>query len=130
MTQQEFTQRTKVEVSNDEFWAINEVYNNSEIDKDEFCKMWCKMNKSRVKNAKVERMIQQKEAAYKNALRNWFDKWAGTQKYYDNYHTPIAYTKISNYEVQAMSFAGIKLDGSLSDIHFKVGQYIGYYRSL
>jgi hypothetical protein len=85
------------------------------------------MNPARVKNAKVERMIQKKEAAYKNALRIWFEKWAGTQKYYDNYHTNIAYTKLSVFEVQAMSFAGIKLDGSLSDIHFKVGKYIGYY---
>lgn len=39
MTQQEFTSRTLVEVSNKEFWAINEVYNNSDMDKDEFCKM-------------------------------------------------------------------------------------------
>ena len=127
MTQQEFFERTGVKVSNDEFWAINEMYNYSEVDKDEFCKLWRKMNPARVKNAKVERMIQQKEAAYKNALRIWFEKWAGTQKYYDNYHTNIAYTKLSVFEVQAMSFAGIKLDGSLSDIHFKVGKYIGYY---
>lgn len=130
MTKQEFFERTQVEVSNREFWSIVDVYNNSDLDKDAFCKMWCKMNASRVKEAKVQRMMQRKEVAYKNALKNWFDKWAGTQKYYDNYHTPIAYTKISAYEVRAMSFAGIKLDGSLSDIHFKVGQYIGYYRSL
>ena len=131
MTQQEFLNRTGVEVSNSEFWAINEVYNNSDLDKDEFCKMWCKMNQSRVKAAKADRIIQQKERAYKNALQKWFDKWAGTQKYYDNYHTPIAYTKLSVYEIQAMSYAGIKLeDSSLSDVHCKVGQYIGYYRSL
>ena len=130
MTKQEFTQRVKVEVSNSEFEMINEFYMNCECDKDEFCKMWVKMNPNRVKDAKVERMIQKKEQAYKNALQNWFDKWAGTQKFYDNYHTHIAYTKLSVFEVQAMSFAGIKLDGSLSDIHFKVGQYIGYYRSL
>lgn len=131
MTQQEFTQRTKVEVSNDEFWAINEVYNNSDLDKDEFCKMWCKMNKSRVQNAKVERMAQQKDAAYKNALHKWFNKWAGTQKFYDNYHVSIAYTKISAYEIQALSYAGILFHEniSLSDVHFKVGQYLGIYRS-
>ena len=42
MTQQEFTSRTLVEVSNEEFWAINQVYNNSDLDKDEFCKMWAR----------------------------------------------------------------------------------------
>ena len=130
MTQQEFFNRTGVEVSNDEFFSIHEVYCNSDLDKDEFCKMWCKMNASRVKNAKVERMIEKRDAAYKDALNKWFNKWAGKQKYYDNYHTPIAYTKLSAYEVQAMSYAGIKLEGSLSDIHYKVGQYIGYYKNI
>ncbi len=51
MTQQEFTQRTKVAVSDSEFWAINEVYNNSDMDKDQFCKWWKKANKSRVDDA-------------------------------------------------------------------------------
>lgn len=130
MTKKEFTTRTQVEVSNYEFDVINEFYMNCECDKDEFCKMWCKMNKSRVQNAKVERMIQQKDAAFKDSLRKWFDKWNGNQKFFDNYNTPIAYTKISTNEVQAMSHAGIILTGSLSDIHFKVGQYLGIYRTL
>lgn len=54
MTHQEFTSRTLVEVSTEEFWAINEVYNHSDLDKDEFCKMWCKMNSSRVADAKAQ----------------------------------------------------------------------------
>ena len=129
MTQQEFLNRTGVEVSNSEFWAINEVYNNSDLDKDEFCKMWCKMNPSRVKDAKVERMMKARDESYRAALRKWFDKWNGTQKFYDNYHTLIAYTRMTVYEVQAMSYADIRLEGSLSDVHFKVGQYLGIYRS-
>ena len=52
MTQREFTQRTMVEVSAEEFNAINIVYMNSDLDKDEFCKVWCKMNKTRVQAAK------------------------------------------------------------------------------
>ena len=55
MLHSEFIQRTGVEVSNYEFDAINEVYMNSDLDKDEFCKMWCKMNKSRVQNAHQRR---------------------------------------------------------------------------
>jgi hypothetical protein len=131
MTKQEFTNRTQVEVSNSEFDMINEFYMNCECDKDEFCKMWCKMNPERVKNAKVERMIQKKEAAYKDALYNWFNKWDKTQKFFDNYHTSIAYIKMSTFEIQALSYAGILFHEniSLSDIHFKVGQYLGIYRS-
>ena len=130
MTQQEFTERTKVEVSSTEFEKINEFYMNVECDKDEFCKMWCKMNPSRVKNAKVERMMKARDESYRAALRKWFDKWNNTQKFYDNYNTLIAYTRMTVYEVQAMSYADIRLEGSLSDVHFKVGQYLGIYRSL
>lgn len=130
MTKQEFFKRTGVTVSDSEFNAIHEVYCYCDVDKDEFCKLWCKMNAQRVKDAKVQRMIEKKDAAFKDALHKWFEKWHG-QKFYDNYHTPIAYTKISTFEVQAMSHAGIQLeDQSLSDVHFKVGQYLGIYREL
>ena len=52
MTQVEFTNRTQVEVSAKEYAAIEEVYMNSDLDKDAFCKMWVKMNKSRVEAAR------------------------------------------------------------------------------
>ena len=132
MTQQEFFNRTGVEVSNNEFFAIHEVYCNSELDKDEFCKMWCKMNKTRVQNAKIERKEAQRKASYTDALTRWFEKYGGTQFYFKNYHTNIAYIKLSVYFIQALSYAGIKIDSgsSFSDIHFQVGQYLGIYRSL
>lgn len=47
MTQIEFTQRVGIEVSAKEFEAINEVYMNSDLDKDAFCRIWVKMNKAR-----------------------------------------------------------------------------------
>lgn len=49
----EFVERTGVYVSIAEFDAIVEVYNNSDVDKDEFCKLWAKMNFARVKEAKA-----------------------------------------------------------------------------
>lgn len=55
MTQQEFTNRTLVEVTTEEFNAIHVVYVNGDLDKDEFCKVWCKMNKTRVQAAKEAR---------------------------------------------------------------------------
>ena len=45
MTQKEFTNLTKVEVERAEFEAIHTVYIMSDLDKDEFCKVWKKMNK-------------------------------------------------------------------------------------
>lgn len=130
MTQQEFTLRTGVEISRSEFDATHTVYMFSELDKDEFCEMWCKMNATRVKRAKVERMEQYREAAYKDTLHKWFNKWRGTQKLHDNYNTPMAHIKISTYEVRAMSYAGIMLDGTLSDVCYKVGLYLGIYKDI
>lgn len=54
MLQSEFTERTKVQVSEQEFEAINEVYMHCDLDKDSFCALWCKMNRSRVDAAKVK----------------------------------------------------------------------------
>ena len=53
MLQSEFTERTKVQVSDEEFEAINEVYMHCDLDKDSFCVLWCKMNRSRVDAAKA-----------------------------------------------------------------------------
>lgn len=54
MTKQEFENRTNVQVSFEEYGHIEFVYMASDLDKDEFCRMWCKMNKSRVNKAKEE----------------------------------------------------------------------------
>ena len=129
MTQQEFTQRVNVEVSNKEFEAINEVYMNSDLNKDEFCKMWVKMNKTRVQNAKVERMIKAKDEAYRDALHKFYTK----NNDVNEFMTPICYVKISTYEVQAMSYAGIKVaneDGHakyLSDIRYEICKFLRMY---
>ena len=129
MTQQEFTQRVNVEVSNSEFEAINEVYMNSDLNKDEFCKMWVKMNKTRVQNAKVERMIKAKDEAYRDALHKFYTK----NNDVNEFMTPICYVKISAYEVQAMSHAGIKVANEggrikfLSDIRYEIGKYLRMY---
>ena len=60
MTQQEFTERTKVQVSWDEYWQINESYNRSSMSKDEFCEWWCNRNKARVAQAVAERKEQER----------------------------------------------------------------------
>ena len=127
MTKQEFKNRTHVEVSDNEFEAINIVYEESDLQKDEFCKMWCKMNASRVKAARVNRMIREREEAYKDTLAQWFHGWLNGGKLYQNYDTPIAYCKLNIYEVKAMSFAGILLNDTLANIHHKVGVYLGVY---
>lgn len=64
MTRNEFETRTGVlNVSNYEFDAIHAVYMASDLDKDEFCKMWCKMNRSRVERAKLQKKMDDKISA-------------------------------------------------------------------
>lgn len=129
MTQQEFEQRTGVQVSSIEFNVINEFYMTCECDKDVFCKMWCKMNANRVKDAKVERMIEKRDAAYKDALRRWFDKWAYGEKFRRYWSSPVVYCRMSVYEIKAMSYAGITMhDATLSDVVYNVGCYLGIYK--
>ena len=131
MTRSEFTQRTLVEVSDIEFNAIEMVYMHSELDKDEFCKMWRKMNSRRVKNAKVERMLKAKDEAYRDALYKFYTKTINYGEHYnDQWSTLITYVPMSAYEVQAMSYAGIKVaneDGHikyLSDIRYEIGKFL------
>ena len=75
MTQQEFFNRTRVEVEASEFQAINEVYNCSDLDKDEFCKMWVKMNKSRVAKAQADAKAQEEEMKKMDYLYNLYHKY-------------------------------------------------------
>lgn len=132
MTKQEFFENTMVEVSNQEFEAIHEVYMHSDLDKYEFCYMWCKMNKTRVQNAKIEAKAKQREACYKDSLFKFYHKFDG-EDMKNVYCTPICYVKISTYEVQAISYAGIKLEGEngrmkyLSDIRYEIGKYLGMF---
>ena len=48
MTQQEFQDRVKMRVPAGEYTAIEVVYMNCDLEKDEFCKMWAKMNAKRI----------------------------------------------------------------------------------
>lgn len=52
MTQQEFSRRCHVAVSEEEFRNIHAVYSASEVDKDVFCHYWRSMNRRRVEAAR------------------------------------------------------------------------------
>lgn len=77
MLHNEFTKLTGVQVSANEYAAIEIVYMNSDLNKFEFCKMWCKMNKSRVDAARVEAMIANRRAAALDTIYNMIKRWNG-----------------------------------------------------
>lgn len=68
MTQQEFETRVQMKVSNYEFGCINEVYMNSDLEKDDFCSMWILMNRSRVNAAKEKAMKEAREQRLREDL--------------------------------------------------------------
>lgn len=123
MTQQEFFNRTNVKVSEDEFWAINAMYNYCEVDKDEFCKMWCKMNPDRVKGTKEQLKKEKEDAANLDILRKYWQKWNGKVEYY---FEPVAYTNITVKEIQAMSYFGISFRNAekVGDVLHEVAEII------
>lgn len=62
MMYNEFVERVGMEVSSSEFEIINEMYTFSDVDKDEFCKLWAKMNHVRITFAKEKKKKEEKES--------------------------------------------------------------------
>lgn len=68
MRQFEFEERVGMTVTSKEYEAIEMVYLFSDLDKDEFCKMWVKMNRNRVHEAKDRARKVRKENADRERL--------------------------------------------------------------
>ena len=64
MIQKEFQDRVKMQVSAQEYAAIEVVYMNSDLEKDEFCKMWKKMNAKRI--AAYRKAEKEKQEKYEH----------------------------------------------------------------
>jgi hypothetical protein len=127
MTQQEFTALAKVEVTEREYRAIEEVYLNSDLDKYEFAKMWMKMNKSRVQAAKEEARAK----AEKEAIQDKAYKLFNATKREDS-HLLIAMANLSLAEQEFLENIGITIDEpyikTLSTINYELGQYLTIFK--
>ena len=121
MTRNEFIQRAQVEVSEKEYAAIEVVYMASDLDKDEFCKMWRKMNSTRVQNAKMERMIENRRKAQEDALLEMLGRWEGIEG------EPRVYTEttafVNAYEATAINSLKIKSGFYMTETIYNVRQY-------
>lgn len=62
MLQHEFESRVKVQVSAQEYAAIEQVYMNSDLDKDQFCKMWVRINKTHIAQLKAAKAQAEEKA--------------------------------------------------------------------
>lgn len=117
MTRQEFLNRTLVNVSEKEYAAIETVYMASDLEKDEFCKMWCKMNASRVKAAKVERMENERRESYKYELYRLVEKYERKQEKigFCAAYEILTADMVNTYSVRAMSYFGVEVCNRMSD---------------
>ena len=85
MTQQEFQERVKMTVSAEEYDAIETVYLTCDLNKDEFCKMWVQMNKSRVERAIKEAKAKEVAQSIKENAWKIYNKLTAINHRLDNY---------------------------------------------
>lgn len=104
----EFVERTGVYVSIAEFDAIVEVYNNSDVDKDTFCKLWAKMNFARVKAEKEQKAKKEKQHKVWSDLHDVFIKYqnklSNSRNWYQSYVSPIGAVLSSSDEKKVIAF--------------------------
>lgn len=81
MLQNEFTERTGVQVPANEFAAIHETYLQNDLTKDEFCALWRRMNAHRVKAAKESAKAQKEREKLQSAC---FDILCKYEARYEN----------------------------------------------
>lgn len=113
MTIQEFQSRTQVSVDVSEFESITTVYMQSDVDKDTFCKMWRKMNATRVMAAKGKAKKQQTiDKVFSMVMTN--PEWTDVEHYND-----IAVAVLSSKDKALIESIGISLESEPDNNGFR-----------
>lgn len=113
MTIQEFQSRTQVSVDVSEFESITTVYMQSDVDKDTFCKMWRKMNATRVMAAKGQAKKQQTiDKVFSMVMTN--PEWTDVEHYND-----IAVAVLSSNDKALIESIGISLESEPDNNGFR-----------
>lgn len=108
MLQQEFESRVGMEVTFSEFNTINEVYLASDVDKDEFCALWAKMNFRRIEIAKGLKKMEQEKAELKEKIFNLYEKYHN--KDYSYTISTLTMDALTKRELAVLEKANISLD--------------------
>lgn len=125
MTHKEFTDRTNVQVSATEYNAIEEVYMNSDLNKDEFCKVWMQMNASRVAAAKELAKAKKQEEELRDKLFSLYNR-LGTLDY-DAYAVAV----LNDRQKDLIYSVGIEVVDSfyalkkVYSLKYDIGKYLG-----
>ena len=115
-------------VSEAEFSHINEVYNQSDLDKDEFCKLWVKMNQSRVNKARDIAKAVEADLKLREKLWDIVYRFGGIS--YEK-GCQLAADVLNKTQTQLIESIGIKIERSevyfqtLSSVIWEVKKYLG-----
>ena len=94
-------------ISSKEYESIEVVYMNSDLDKDEFCKMWVKMNRSRVEAYKEQQRQQE-------LISKVIDIKAKSLCFQGEDWWKLGVEILSDKEIETLKEVGIEIEG-LSD---------------
>lgn len=108
MLQQEFETRVKMRVTPQEYAAIETVYANSEVNKDDFCRMWAKMNQSRIKAYRTQEQERERRELIRERVWKVYNKHYSSSKLLAKAWTPVD-AIFSKREIEALCEAGIKV---------------------
>ena len=132
MTKQEFQQRVKMNVTDNEYYDIIEpMYMRSDVDKDEFCALWRKMNRKRIAAYKVELKAQQESEA--RVERLWklemklfrAQSWITAQDLFDEKELDdLAAVNIMMYHVLDVNGNAHKVMRSAADVWNELHEYL------
>lgn len=107
MTQQEFESRVKMQVSCEEYNVIEQVYMNSDVDKDEFCRLWAKMNTKRIAKAKAAQAQLEAQQALNGKVWDIYYKYI--QKDYQWKTKTLVHTALNKTQEKVLQQAGFEL---------------------
>lgn len=117
MTQQEFYALTGVQVNDDEFWTIHEVYCNADTDKYEFCKLWCKMNYKRVSEAKAATKAQEQRNHDLDVAWRLLERWQCKRRAHLDVWAELATDHMTQSQEQALGRLGVQVRGCNESRH-------------
>lgn len=133
MLKQEFESRVKMSVSAEEYSAIELVYLKSDLEKDDFCKMWSKMNAKRIKSYReAEKAKREKHEllhalfSIVNILRD-YGHTIGFSSSSENVLTTKMRATLDKAGISVMDFSYIDFQPRYKDIsalHYDIQEYI------
>lgn len=122
MMQFEFEARTGMPVSSEEYAAIELVYMESDLNKDDFCRIWSKMNKARISEYKKAQMEKRKIEDLKWSIGEICMRFRGASS--DIWDSRMI-DHLNKKEIAAVEAAGFDPRSFVWSIYYELMQFAG-----